>query len=166
MTHTALIKLAPVANRERTSDPAWKGRTMLWRTNSLQLLPRTEGVPLLLDHNPESQLGQVEALFPLEWHDGAWVCCRATLTDPPSILKAGRTRASFGRHGVHEHDDRITQAFVSEVSLLVATEPLEPRAELVSLRRIESTTAARAVEIPSTGQPIRRPSIGQVLAVR
>ena len=84
MSHTALIKFAPVLTAERWGDPKWTrpGRTFYWN-GALKLIPGRV-TPLVVDHNLERQVGVVHELFTMELTDGPWICARATVTDPPS----------------------------------------------------------------------------------
>jgi hypothetical protein len=163
-THTATIKIAPVASAERLSDPAWQrpGRVLFWR-GALQLLPGRLPIPVVIDHDTSRQVGHVDSLFEMDWIDGAWICARATLDNAPGWLKPFTTRASFGRFDVSESEP-VTRAFVKEVTLCCESEPLEPRAELVSLKRTKAMPAAGGV-IDTEPAVIRRYS-GRVLGVR
>ena len=103
-----------------------------------RFLPTETEIPLLVDHNMERQVGVVHELFKLYWIDGGpWICARATVTDPPIWLKRHETKASFGRRDTHStpvgESLRVTSAFVKEVSLLIATEPNEPLAYVLSV---------------------------------
>lgn len=155
MSHVALIKLAPVRTAERMNDEAWADRTFY--RDQLQLLPNSDGIPLVVDHDRSIELGRVTGLFTMDWPDGDWICARAELTDPPAEVKQGMA-ASFGRH-----DATPTRSFVTEVSLLIATEPLEPAAQLVALTPAENT-AARTRSPEQT--LLHRDAVGQVLGVR
>ena len=179
MSHSALIKFAPVLTAERWSNPRWTrpDRTFYWN-GALKLIP-CQKTPVVIDHDMERIVGVVHELFTMEWTDGPWICARATLDDPPGWLKTYETTASFARWDVHStpHDDgwdRVTRAFVKEVSLLSpAVEPAEPLACVTLFKPIEER-AARIARAPASdgtvihgnGQLLRRPNIGQVLGVR
>ena len=162
MTHSALVKLAPVVSAERLNNPTWErpGRTMYW-SGALRFLPNRSEIPLVVDHNMERQVGIVHELFEMDWTDGPWIVARATVVDPPSWLMAGYTEASFARWTVHStqvgESDRVTRAFAKEVSLLCQTEPLEPLAEVLSLRPIETKPP---VTTRSAARVLRRTRIG------
>lgn len=69
MSHTALVKFAPVLTAERWGDPTWTspGRTFYWG-RSLKLIPGT-ATPLLVDHNMDCRIGVVHELFQMAWTD-------------------------------------------------------------------------------------------------
>lgn len=182
------MKFAPIVTAERMNNPTWErpGRTMYW-PGSLRFLPIHSEIPLVVDHNLERQVGVVHELFEMDWIDGPWVCARATVSDPPCWLKRYETKASFSRWNIHStpvgESDRVTSAFVKEVSILSpTTEPREPFACVLSIRPTETphtttrTTAAPIARAPvqpvggevfysAPGTVLRR-TVGQVLGVR
>ena len=93
-------------------------------------------------------------MFTLDWTDGPWVAASCELDDPPDCLQPFTTRASFAHFNVHESEGRISRAFLKEVTVCVATEPTQPRAELISLRRTEATR-------PAVRSPAARPAAGR-----
>ena len=120
MTYTTLIRFAPLTTLERLNDPLWvrPGRTM-YDNHSLTFLPhRTSGVPLLVNHDPEREIGVVRELMRFEDTDGPWLVAVATVTDRPEWLKRG-TRASFGcklaRYSSFERHDVMRKGYVTEV---------------------------------------------------
>ena len=179
MTHSAVIKLAPILTAERWDDSAWTrpGRTFYW-PGSLRLLPG-KPTPLVVDHDMSRTIGTVNELTRMDFVDGPWIVARGVVDDPlPSWVRTYRTKASFGSWRVHAttHADgweRVTKAIVKEVSLLSpALEPAEPLAQVVLVQRSTSTPTNRASAMPADGvihtppgATLRRPG-GQVLGVR
>ena len=140
MSYDATIAIAPLLDATRFGNPEWEreGRDSYWG-GSLTLLHR-EGVPLLVDHEDNRQIGTVHALYELETDGGRWVCASATITKSPAWLRKG-TPASFRRHDVHTVEsakgaERVGAAFVGEVSVLPpGVEPAEPLARVLLLER-------------------------------
>jgi hypothetical protein len=163
---SALIKIAPIVSTERVNDPTWTrpGRVLFW-SGSLSFLPGRSTIPLVIDHDVSRQVGTVHDLFTMDWIDGPWICARATLDNPPGWLKPYTTRASFGRLDVSE-SERVSRAFVKEVTLCLATEPNEPGAELVSLKRTEATQSTGEEIIDTKPMLLVRPGIGHVIGIR
>ena len=95
-------------------------------------------MPLLVDHDPEQEIGRVHQL--VEWNDldGPWLVARANVTDPPGWLKRG-TKASFGFKAPRCSSfvpDYIYGGYVTEVTVCSAShKPKEPLAEVVVLER-------------------------------
>lgn len=161
MSYDALVAIAPLLDAKRFRNPEWEkpGRDSYWG-GSLQLLPRE--VALLVNHEKHRQIGVVRALFELDWTDGKWVVADATVTDPPEWLKRG-TPASYGRHNVHanptaEGAERVTRAFVSEVSVLSpGVEPAEPLARVITFAPAEQPKAPPSLT-PDRGEVIVHPT--------
>jgi hypothetical protein len=111
MSHEAIIKFAPIFTLERFNDPKWArpGRTM-YEPGAFRFGPSEdpfvdkETVPLLIDHDPEREIGTVRDLWKWGWIDGPWVFASATLTDVPPWLERG-TRVSFGFSSLQTHRD-------------------------------------------------------------
>jgi hypothetical protein len=179
MTHTALVKFAPIFTLERFDDPAWTrpGRKMYY-PGALQFLPGRTSVPLLADHDEDHEVGTVDKLFQMDWTDGPWICASATVPDDAaSWLKRG-AGASFGSKVYDRREVSIrgttaaviAHAFVEEVSVLIAKKPGEPRAAVLSVQRQEPP-AARADRpvagevIYGDGTPVRRYYSNAILAV-
>ena len=161
MSHTVVVKFAPVFTVDRFNDPAWTrpGRRMYY-PGALQFLPGRATVPLLADHDEAHEVGTVDKLFQMDWTDGPWICASATVPDDAaSWIKRG-AGASFGsrvldRRQVNIRDttaDVVAHALVDEVSVLIAKKPGEPRAAVLSVQR-EEPPAARTVR-PSEGEVI------------
>lgn len=173
MNYTTLIRFAPLVTLERLNDPLWRrpGRTA-FDHGALSFFPGKTSVPLLVNHDPEREIGVVRELTRFMDTDGPWLAALCTVTDKPEWLKRG-TRASFGyKCGRTSTFDRdvLRKGWVTEVSVLTAGhEPLEPGARVLTLREdanpILPVAPAGATVIAGNGQIIRRP-VGQVLAVR
>ena len=180
MSREVIVKFAPIASTERLGNPIWEraGRTLFW-PGALKFLPTQSEIPLVVDHSMERQVGVVTHLFQLDWTDGGpWICARAQVDNPPGWLKPHETKASFGRWDIHStpvgESHRVHSAWIREVSLLVATEPAEPLACVLSVRptkerivrasRPAPTPVGEVIHTPHDAV-IRRPS-GQVLGVR
>ena len=71
MNYTTLIRFAPLTTLERLNDPNWArpGRTM-YDHHSLTFLPHRTSVPLLINHDPEREIGIVRELTRFEDTDG------------------------------------------------------------------------------------------------
>lgn len=153
MSHTAVVKIAPIFSVERFDDPRWNrpGRTMYYN-GALKFLPGKASIPLIVDHDDSCEIGTVHELFKLDWLDGSWVCARATVNTPPAWLKRG-TRASFGflapdRREINIRGTKaevIAWAIVNEVSVLSAAKsPAEPCAEVLSYRPAQAPSSPAA----------------------
>ena len=168
MTYSALIKLVRLVGADTLEDindgkiPADR----YCQRGGLRLL-KTEGVPLIIDHDPTRVAGVVHDVLEFDDTDGAWAWARATITDPPDWLRQG-TSCSYGSFPVHRSNHGWTHSsLVKEVSLLSSNHtPVEPRAHVAVLRHtsLPSTAAPREIHLPP-GAVIRRPS-GRVLGVR
>lgn len=144
MTHTAVVKFAPISTLDRLNDPAWTrpGRT-LYDRSALRMLPGRETVPLVVDHDRE--IGTVNALYVTEWHDGPWLVASATVAEAPPWLARG-TKASFEYSVIHRRDltplgsdaDVVASGILNEVSVLSpGVRPAEPCAEVLLFERAE-----------------------------
>lgn len=178
MSHTALIKFAPVYTAERYKNPEWErpGRDFYW-PGSLKLIPDVE-TPLLVNHDESRQVGVVRSLSEFDDTDGRWISAHVTVTDPPCWLDK-RTAASFGRITVHappmgEDAHRVTRALVKEVSILSPDRrPREPLARVLWIGKPESPAAVPATSdrsvagevIYGDGTLVRRYYENAVLAV-
>jgi hypothetical protein len=164
LTHTALIKVAPLVTPDAFHDPASvpAGRT-LYQRGGLELMPRA---PLVIDHDCGREIGQVRQLAEFRDTDGLWLAAHCTVANPPEWLKVGtRASFSFGLLSDQRVGDwrRVLRALVSEVSVLSpGIEPAEPRAKVMLLERHEP---AGGIHVKH-GQRIVRHGIGKVLAVR
>lgn len=168
VTYSALIKLVRLVNGDTLGDindgkiPADR----YCQRGGLRLL-KTEGVPLIVDHDMGRKVGVVHGLLEFDDVDGPWAWARAEITDPPHWVKQG-TSCSYGSFPVHRSNHGWThRSIVAEVSLLTSSQtPVEPRAHVAVLRRtsLPSTAAPREIRLPP-GTVIRRP-VGQVLGVR
>ena len=181
MTYEANIKIAPIFTCERFNTPAWT-RPGRWLYERLDFLPGRETAQLLVDHDPDREVGVVNHLWRWDWTDGPWVVANVTVTDPPCWLKRG-TRASFAFGVVQRRHldiagtqaEVIARGLVREVSLLSpGTDPAEPRAEVLGLRQV---ARAESVPTPARSEPagevfygggsvIRRPAGGHIIGVR
>jgi len=184
VSHTALIKFAPVTTLFRHNSQTWNrpGRT-LYEPGSLKFAPGRDSVPLLVNHDDDREVGVVDELFQVDWTDGPWICARATVTDPPAWLKQG-VRASF-RVSTYQRRgpdfgpaERVVGAIVGEVSVLSpGVDPAEPLAEVLMFREAEAKPSRSVAAVGSAaaigdrvfygkpGDVIRRPC-GKVLAIR
>jgi hypothetical protein len=165
VTHTALIRFAPVFSTEQVLDPALvvRGRT-LYQAGSLTL----EGeVPVLVDHDHDRPIGLVHELLEHTDADGSWHAALVSLDESvPGWVKRG-SAASFAIATVERQQigdtTRVLRGLVFEVSVLSpGVKPAEPLAQVLTIRRTEATPAV------DDNRPtlLVRPSIGQVLGVR
>jgi hypothetical protein len=168
MTHTILVKLAPIVDTEAVRNPASirPGRT-LYQRGALELLP---GAKVLIDHDHGRVIGRVRELSELRDTDGPWLAALCDLSHPPVWIERG-TRASFEVAPLLDQQlgqgRRVCRGLLTEVSILPANvEPAEPRASVVTIRNHDAdgesahrpTRAARRVVL-------RRPDIGTVIGV-
>jgi hypothetical protein len=179
VTHSAVIKFAPIWTFERHNDPVWNraGRT-LYEAGSLKFLPSVTEVPLIVDHDEEREIGVVHELSRIEWSDGPWICARASIYDAPAWLQQYKTKASFSHRNLstrtYTECELVARALVDEVSVLSpSVKPVEPLAEVLLLERAAPPAARAAAAygeyrlkpgeswIPSTGVLVRK-NIGRV----
>jgi hypothetical protein len=183
MTHTALLKVAPIHTLKRHNDPTWnrEGRT-LYSSNSLRFLPYLQTVPLLVDHDEDQEIGYIHDIIRLSEADGPWLLGRAVITAAPSWLKSGTPASLCSKILDHSrfHEplapslrahDLVYSAIVTEMSILSpGVKPAEPLAKVVLLQRSTATPEPHPspgdVVIYGDGTIIRRRGIGQVLGVR
>ena len=168
MTHEVTIKLAPILTADRFRNPEWdRPDRILYRRDALQLLPNRSEVPFIVDHDMTHQIGVVDSFFELDWTDGLWIVARGTAVDPPAWIERYHTKASFGYFDVHIAENRVSLAWVKEVSVLSREhEPREPDACVLSIRRADTrpspgvvaSTSAVAGEViyDKPGQVLRR----------
>jgi hypothetical protein len=167
VSHSVLIRLAPIFTHARFNDPAWArpGRLM-YHGDALRMLPSDKTVPLLVDHDEGRAIGTVDELFRLEWIDGPWLAARATVPgDLPTWFKRGAP-ASCGYLPLHRRDvaiagtraDVIGNALLREISVLSpGVEPAEPLAEVMLVERAARSTAeAGEVIVHPPGTRVRR----------
>lgn len=182
MSHTVVVKFAPVFTCDRFNNPAWTrpGRRMYY-PGALKFLPGRSTVPLLADHDEGHEIGTVDKLFQMDWTDGPWICASATVPDAAaSWIKRG-ARASFGSRPFDCREvsirgttaEVIADAFVDEVSVLIAMKPGEPLARVLWIDKREesppavptSDRAAGGEVFYGDGRTITRHGVGRVLAV-
>ena len=169
MTHVACVAFAPVRTLQRMNSPEWQqpGRTTYW-PGSIRRLPNRE-VPLLVDH--DFQIGTVTDIVEMDWPDGRWFCGLAEVTDARCLRSGMGASFSFIPTAAYNDElgDRVLQAFLKEITVCVATQPVEPSARLVTIHRSpahQHTFDGNANgEVITTTGLIRRPS-GVILGVR
>ena len=145
MTHTTLVKFAPIYSLERRNDPKWnrEGRA-LYASNALRFKPGLSEVPLLIDHQDDRRIGTVSKIFTMDWTDGPWWAALATIdNEPPAWMRRYETKCSFRiatyARGSFTDAELVRGALVSEVSVLSpGTQPAEPLAQVLSVRRSEA----------------------------
>ena len=187
VSHTALVKFAPVYTLERHNNSAWNrpGRA-LYTSNALRFKPGLIEVPLLINHQDDHRIGTVTRIFTMDWTDGPWWVALATIDGtPPAWMRRYDTKCSFRiatyARGSFTDAELVRGALVSEVSVLSpGTEPAEPLAQVLSVRPTEMKPAiSRAVAsaVRNVDPSVRhaqedaarrgvlyRPAIGQVPA--
>ena len=158
-----MIRFAPVYRGDLVLDPVLRreGRT-LYGAGAFVTIPDKE-IPLLVDHDPDRQIGTVRELFKYENVDGRWHAALVDITDPPPWL-ARRTPVSFSFIALsRSHLDgckTVTRALVREVSIVSsALQPLEPGARVLTLDRTDTGPVG---EVPADGQLLIRPRIGAI----
>lgn len=157
MSHSAIVKIAPVFDPGRDLDPdlVGRGRT-LYSSGSLTLVGNAP--PVLIDHDRGRPIGVVRELFEHEDTDRRWICahCSIDTHKAPDWLRGGRTgtRASFAIATIDRTTfrgvERVVRGLVSEVSVLPpGVKPAEPLASVAwfgpaPVQRQPSTPAAKA----------------------
>jgi hypothetical protein len=152
MSHTALIRFAPLTTLERVNDERWKrpGRTM-YDHGALTFAPGKSSVPLLVDHAKEREIGVVHTLTRYEDTDGPWLAAIAEITELPCWLRKYESKASFGYLPAGTSNDVFgceiaRRGLVTEVSVLSpGCKPAEPLAQVLTLNPTETpkTSVAR-----------------------
>jgi hypothetical protein len=154
VSHSLLIKIGRIYNGE-LPDAVPAGRSRYQR-GAMQLLPGA--VPLVVDHDEGRRIGVVEELIEIQDTDGPWLAARCTVTEPPGWLRKG-TRASFGYNTLQRQQigewERVLRGLVNEVSVLHRQHPVEPRAHVALLQRLEQKELA-------AGLSSDRPAAGDV----
>jgi hypothetical protein len=118
VSHSALIKFAPLHTLERHNAPRWnRPDRYLFEAGSLQFAPGISEVPLLINHDDARRIGTVHELFPngvARWPVGmrsGHRRCRARMVasvrnegfvlpsnaPPPHVLRGGADRPRVGR---------------------------------------------------------------------
>jgi hypothetical protein len=174
-------RIAPCANdwREALRDGLEVVDGGVWRESfaPTAFLKTDKPVPVVLSHDEGRQVGHVtQRITHAGWHLAVFVIDHSR-TLSSDRLKVG-TPVSIGFTRL-SHDQlpllrdarvmRHTTAVLNELSILKANEvPAFVGAMITQAFELPAkrTAAARDVEIPATGQPIRRYGVGQVLAVR
>jgi hypothetical protein len=191
MSHTCLIRFAPIACLERYNDPKWQGSRTMYDPGSLKMPPGKTSVPLWVDHDEEQVVGTVTGFSRFEDVDGPWFLAHATIDRHPAWLRSRETRASFGYKSLQTNPnvygcEVVRGAIVTEVSILSpARMPAEPLARVCGLweeeakplhrERVASqpskkdaarhNTIEHRIEALGRKGIICRPNIGQVLRV-
>ena len=182
MTWTATVKFAPLLSVERVSDPEWQDADRTMVTEQTFRFPHKKtSVPLLLDHDPDCEIGLVRSWFRLKWLDGEWLAANAELHAPPLPLLERGARVSYGFKPLSRRAPVIggpegqvlSDAILTEITVCALQTPLEPLAEVLSVREREPEPIAHRAKAEEEithgyghGQLLRRPNIGQVLGVR
>ncbi len=162
MSHTALIRFAPLTTLQRVNDPVWKrpGRTM-YDSGALTFHPGKTSAKLLVNHDDDHEIGVVHTLTRWEDTDGPWLAAIAEITDRPEWLERG-TRASFGYGPIHTAPDVfgceiLRRGIVNEVSVLSpGREPAEPLACVLALHPTEAKPTSSPAAVPD------RAAVGEI----
>ncbi|HZG35793.1 MAG TPA: hypothetical protein VEY87_08090 [Gaiellaceae bacterium] len=179
---TAVVSFAPAYDTRHVTDDRAGAPDLMVGSDALKKVRLDEPVPVVVDHNREHVVGQVRNFWVHEDVDLGTRCRRwwfasCHLTEAPSWLKrGGGVSWSYNLLSAYDLDgiSIITSCLFREVSLLTpATQPAEPLACVMLLKREAARTSAPAVgpdrlaadEIIDDGI-LRRPAIGRVLAVR
>jgi hypothetical protein len=169
----ALVRIARLIDDHVWNNPesVGSGRELYWG-GALKLNP---GAPVRIDHIKTRNIGRVLGLIEFDFPPGRWVFASCEIDEPPEWLRRGTAASmSWCNLGVREPMPggwlRHNAGLVTEVSVLSpGVKPAEPGAQVVTLNRTSPPPAAPATP-PATvlhgGGVIRRPGIGQVLAVR
>lgn len=148
--------------------------------SKLELIPGQTSAPLLVNHDYDREIGTVHRIFREDWTDGFWYFAVATIPEEPPCWLKRNCPVSFGVISLHRNDaftiggvtaDVLYRGYVKEISVLVGRKPREPLAEVFSVRRSKDSPAVATSDVAGeiiygTGELIRRPGIGRVLAVR
>jgi hypothetical protein len=181
-TFDATIKLWRLVDGANLYDRT--GRELYWRGamklgSALQNARQSDDpVPVLVNHDDDRPIGVVRHLFNFVDTDGDWLCAACTVTSPPSWLKRGTAASICTQITMRSEENRVVRGYVPEVPVLSpGVRPAEPRAMVMSCKPSpEKTTRSSpaSTRLPSArdvgevfygGGVIRRPGIGQVLAV-
>lgn len=145
MSHSAVIKFAPIVSKEvlLDTDKLRAGRS-LYQAGSLTL---AKDAPVVVDHNMEKTIGRVEEIFRHEDVDGPWYAARCSLDRPPGWLRRG-TPASFAFVNLARQDlgagERILRGYVTEVTVCSTSHrPVDPAAKVCLVRELEPAELAR-----------------------
>jgi hypothetical protein len=176
-TWTATLKFAPLLTVARCTDPDWQdaGRTMV--TEQTFRFPHLKrAIPLVADHDFGCELGEVADWWRLRWIDGDWLAATAELHAPPPPFLCRGARVSYGckplRHRAAiiggPEDQVLADAIITELTVCASLTPIEPLAEVLSVRQVDPVARRNAAEpeVIHGGGRIVRPGIGQVLEVR
>ena len=172
MIFDACLKLVRVDDPDTILGPV-RGSGDLFRPSGMTISEPDIG-SVLVDHDPNQQIGEVFALEPWAFPDGGrWVVGRCRIDAPPSWLRRG-TPASLGSRPLQTSEMNgwtiIGRPLVDEISIVSASHcALEPCAEVALYRQAKEPkpTVQPAGEMIYTPLDaiLRRPS-GQILGVR
>jgi len=163
---SVFARVAPVYHSRLVLDPQLRREERtLFQRGSMRMI--NSSVPLLIDHDPQQQVGQVHEVTEFRDADGLWHAATATVDDPPEWLKRG-SACSIGfitlSQTQHHGCLRVLDAALKEVSLVSPTHrPLEPLARVLTLGIAHREPAEET--IGTAGVTIRR-NLGTLLAVR
>ena len=122
-------------------------------------------LPILVDHDDNRQIGVVREMFVHADPGGEWLCALARIEDPPRWLRRG-ARASCGYNPLWKQAvgewTWLKDGLLLEVSVLSELTPAESGACVRTFNPADDSPE----EINDRPVLLRRPNIGQVLAVR
>ena len=154
VTHTAVVSFAPAYDTRHVTDDRAGAPDLMVGSDALKKVRLDEPVPVVVDHNREHVVGQVRNFWVHEDVDLGTRCRRwwfasCHLTEAPSWLKrGGGVSWSYNLLSAYDLDgiSIITSCLFREVSLLTpATQPAEPLACVMLLKREAARTSAPAV---------------------
>lgn len=178
MSFSALLRFAPVYDGSRILTEPRLVRKLMVERGALEKVKREEPIPVVIDHDPERQVGTVREIFiaPDVSYGGVvadWYHASVELTDAPGWLKRnGGVSWSYGALRTREtlppevgESTVLARGFIHEVSILTpSTKPAEPLACVVWFGE-ERSSRAVAGEVIYGGRAVIRRNTGTVLAV-
>ena len=172
MSHTALIKFAPLVSAEALLDPgSVRAGRQLYDHGAFRLL--RPDLPILVDHDDSRQVGIVREVAEIADTDGDWLAALATFTDPPGWVTRG-TPVSFGYHTFRRQQigdwSRINSGLLTEISVLSQTmKPADTRARVLTFGPADDAAARSSTAgdvVFYGGETLIRPNTGYVIGVR
>ena len=161
MMHKAVVKIAQIATPDLSLAETIRAGRELYHPGALQLAPNAH---VLINHDPDRDVGRVVELEEWSDTDGRWVFARCELDEAPEWLRGGTysgSAASMSWVNLSHNQlmpggwRRYNGGLVTELSLLTAGfEPVEKLARVVLLER-SSRVPHRRPEPPRCPKPAR-----------
>lgn len=149
MSHSALIRFAPILSAEILLDPSkLRAGRSLYQDGGLTLV---KDAPVVIDHDMDRPIGRIEELFRHEDTDGPWYVARCTIDRAPGWVRRGTPASfSFANLGVRQDlgaGERILRALVTEVTVCSASfTAVDPAANVCLFRELQPEELARRAQ--------------------